>query len=169
MFDSEQNKDHQAEFFADLPTASGKPNKVKFRLSKVALSLSYENIFLLTIGLIMLLIVCYSLGVEKGKRFVQLKSEEIAIEQEQAQELPAVETEEPKQKKTYIQVASFRSEKYARKEIERLKNKGYQSYLTQWGKFQVVCVGNYQDRKAAAEDLRKLKQIYGDCYVRLTK
>jgi len=185
MFNCDHNKDRQAEFFSNLSGASGKPKKAKFRLGRAALSLSYENIFLLTIGLIMLLIVCYSLGVERGRHLAQLKDEGIKVEKKQAQETPTVDSQEPRKKRirvkvaqipqappkrsAYIQVAAFRTEKYARKEMGRLQNKGYQPYLAQWGRFKVVRVGGYKDKSEASEDLKKLRKIYGDCYVRLNR
>lgn len=180
-FNSEHLRE-QAEFFGNFSGASGKPKKAKFRLGRVALSLSYENIFLLSIGLIMLLIVCYSLGVEKGRHLAQLIPSRPDTLKKQVQEKPAIKSRELKKKKikvkvaqtpqasktlAYIQVASFRTEKYARKEIRRLEDKGYQPFLAQWGKFKVVCVGGYKDKSEAFGDLKKLEKIYGDCYVRL--
>jgi len=76
MFNSE-HKDRQVEFFGDSSGESKKPMKDRLRLGKIAISLSYENILILAISLVMLLIVCYSLGVEKGKQMARLKSEPV--------------------------------------------------------------------------------------------
>lgn len=171
----EANKpDKQGEFFNDLPNLTEKPKKRKFNLGKIALSLSYENLIVLAIGLIMLLIVCYSLGVEKGKSFVRADVERIP--QEQAQQPPSPQTPEPKKERTelasdqesletspYIQVASFRTDKYAKREMETLKDKGYQTFVTKWGKFRVVCVGGYKDKDQARKALEQLRKLYADC------
>ena len=175
MFEA-NSQDKQGEFFNDLPSLTEKPKKKKFNLGKIAISLSYENLIVLAIGLIMLLIVCYSLGVEKGKSFVQGDIER--MQQEQAQQPPSREVPEPEPRKErtevasdkqslktspYIQVASFRTDKYAKKEMESLKNKGYRPFVTTWGKFRVVCVGGYKDKDQARKALKQLRKLYADC------
>ena len=186
MFNPKE-KDKQVEFFNDLPGNSKKSRKHKLRLAKIFVSLSYENIIILSIGLIMLLIVCYSLGVERGKDLAQLiplsteESEDIKVEQEQVQKSPMIKSPKPQEKKIkvklaqaksvitpspYIQVASFHTDKYAQKEIEQLKNKGYRPFLAQWGKYSVVCVGGYKDKDEARKALKDLKKLYADCILR---
>ena len=66
----------------------------------------------------------------------------------------------------YIQIASFRTDKYAKKEMERLKDKGYQPYALTWGKYRVVCVGGYENKDEAARDLEQLRKLYADCILR---
>jgi len=163
MFNS-SDKDRQAEFFSDLANSPKKPGKSKFRLARIVMSLSYENIFIVSIGLIMLFIVCYSLGVERGKHLVWVKDEVLDIKQEQVKE----KVKEPVSKPDppCIQVASFRTDKYARKETERLKDKGYESFVTASGKFRVVCVGGYKDSNEAKQALKQLRKLYADCFLR---
>lgn len=178
MFNLE-DKDKQAEFFNDLPELSKKPKQRKSSLGHAALSLSYENLIVFAIGLIMLLIVCYSLGVERGKYLVRIKTEDIEeINQEQAQKAPTTKPSEPQEKRVrvelataepalklfpYIQVASFRTDKYAKKEAEQLENKGYKTYIDTWGKYKVVCVGKYEDYTKAREAFQNLRKDYADC------
>lgn len=166
MFDSE-DKDRQVEFFSDLSNNLKKARKTRFKMARISLSLSYENIIIISIGLIMLLIVCYSLGVEKGRHLVYLKNEDIQVEveEEQVQQKPKESVPKP-QSVPYIQVASFRTDKYAIKEIERLKNKGYQPFVSTAGKFRVVCVGGYKDDNEAKEALKQLRKLYADCFLR---
>ncbi len=183
MFDSRPDKDEQGEFFSNYSEMSKKSRKgTNFSLGKVAVSLSYENIIILSIGLVMLLIVCYSLGVEKGRHLVQAKSEDIGLEQEEAQKIPKIESPKPKEKKMkievvqtedisnilpYIQVASFRTDKYARKEIEQLKNRGYRPFAATRGKYRVVCVGGYKNKDEARKAMKELKEVYTDCILRV--
>jgi len=66
-------KEKQGEFFADFQTLSPKKPKYFSRQDiaigkKVIFNLSYENLVLFSIIFIMLLVVFFSLGVEKGKR-----------------------------------------------------------------------------------------------------
>ena len=186
----EQNgQNEQVEFFHDLAGMAKKPKKKRFVLGKVAVSLSYENLLVLAIGLIMLLIVCYSLGVENGKQFSQINSEvpqdkqrqQVPEQQVQQQKLEEPKTQAPKPKRklklrvakntppaaagspAYIQVASFRTDKYANREIERLKNSGHRAFVSRWGQYRVVCVGGYQDEAEAARAFTELKKVYADC------
>ncbi|MFH1045983.1 MAG: SPOR domain-containing protein [Candidatus Omnitrophota bacterium] len=94
MFESE-HKDKQVEFFNDYTCMSKKPRTSKLALGKIALSLSYENVIIVSIGLIMILIVCYSLGVEKGKYLAKLSTDVdvIAIKAEPTPSLESAKTE----------------------------------------------------------------------------
>lgn len=187
MFDSEE-KERQSELFSDLPVESKKPRRTPFRLGRVSLSVSYESILIVTIGLVMLLIVCYSLGVEQGKQIAGAKIEDSEIKEveiiaerqiikEKEAEKKAEETapKPPAKKikvkvaaapKYTIQVATFRTEDSAEKEKQRLKKKGYQPFVISRGRFSEICVGAYQKINEATPDLENLKKIYGDCYVR---
>lgn len=66
----------------------------------------------------------------------------------------------------YIQIASFRTDKYARMELERLRTKGYQSFLATKGNFRIVCVGGYGNKADATLALKQLKKTYADCILR---
>ncbi|MFC1631783.1 SPOR domain-containing protein [Candidatus Omnitrophota bacterium] len=174
--------DQQAEFFENFPNSTHKQHKKRFTLGKVNLSCSYENLIIVSIGLIMTLLVCYSLGVEKGKRLAQAK--DLLIPEVAEQTKPAVEhkTTEPKKVKPkvkvaqakekinqdlpYIQVASFRTDKYAQKEMQRLKEKGFSAYALDWGTYKVVCVGGYDNKNQANLALKQLKTMYADCILR---
>lgn len=181
MFNS-YDKEDQVEFFGDLSGMAKKPKKKRFILGKIALTLSYENLMILAIGLIMMFIVCYSLGVEKGRQLVKINTEVIETEQLKIEETPKSKAPQPLQKRprvrvaqtqgqpkppAYIQVATFRTDKYAKKEMRRLKNKGYQSFLVLRGGFREVCVGGYRDKDQAREALQELKKMYADCFLRL--
>lgn len=185
MFDLDE-QDKQGEFFSDLPKESKKAFKKRFNLGQIAMSLSYENLILLTIGVIMTLLVCYSLGVEKGRHLVKLQDEQIKKVQEEEKEeevqvAPTKKSAEPKKKKMtikvaqglgspkklpYIQVASFRTDKFATQEMQQLKNKGYQPFTLSWGKYKVVCVGGYKNKDEADKALTRLKKLYADCILR---
>ena len=186
---NQENKDRQAELFDDYSCAPQKNKRNIFNLPRLNLSLAYENIIIIGIAMIMLLVVCYSLGVEKGKaltqaqiRKAQLISQDKADNRQSEKDQESErEAPQPKQKKprvklaqetkgssgsAYIQVASFLSDKYAEKEMLRLKNRGYQAFTSKWGKYRVVCVGRYQDEIAAKEALTELKGLYQDCILR---
>jgi hypothetical protein len=178
MFNSD-NSSKQAELFNDLPGLTKKPRKRKFSLGKVAISLSYENLIIMIIAIIMLFIISYSLGVEKGKHLVVLKKDNLVEEtphiQERVEKKPLKRSPQPlKKKKTRtkfasqytIQVATFRKSVSVQQEMERLKNKGYQPFVINRGKFSEICVGSYSSKNAASVDLAKLRKIYADCFLR---
>ena len=192
MFDS-NDKDRQAEFFSDLPDTAKETKKRRFLKGRVAVSLSQENLIFFAIGLIMLLIVCYSWGVERGKNLAQAipfypdgrkraqESEDIqAARQEQAQKRPTGKSPEPepaerkiKTKVAFkgasrytIQVATLRKTVSVKQEIERLKDRGYYPFIVGRGKFSEICVGNYKNKNEASVDLEKLRKLYADCFTR---
>ena len=163
----------QAEFFADLSGRSKKTRKTKLNLAKIVVSLSYENVIILSIGLIMLLIAGYCLGVEKGKHRAQFKSEPVkskpASRPEAEKKMPEAEKkmEAGVAAKNYtIQVATFRNTASVKQELARLNKRGYQPFVVNRGEFSELCVGNYQNKDEAYRDLKKLKKTYADSYLR---
>lgn len=181
MINSEHN-DKQAEFFSNLPSFSSKPKRKKINLGRIALSLSYENIIILTIGLIMLLIVCYSFGVERGKYLAQHKFVEKDIakikqqpgtnKQEQSQKIETKKPSKPNlnapgSSKYTIQVGCFRKATSINKAIKGLKSIGMHPFVIQQGILDSVCVGSYNNKSEADADLKKIRKLYSDSYVRL--
>lgn len=81
-----------------------------------------------------------------------------------------VKTKEPTvEKKTpiyVIQVATFKQKALARKEISRLKKLNYNSFSKVKGKFHLVFVGNYPSKELAGQDLKRLRNVYSDCFVK---
>lgn len=65
-----------------------------------------------------------------------------------------------------IQVASFRTSKLANKEAGILRKKGFSSNVSVKGKYSVVYVGNFTNKKVAASTLSRLKKKYSDCFIR---
>ena len=83
---------------------------------------------------------------------------------EQAQNISPLEDSN---KKPYtIQVASFKSEIYARKEAQDLEKKGHQSLIASKGKHFIVCVGKFVSENEAKIFSGQLKKQYKDCLVR---
>ncbi len=65
-----------------------------------------------------------------------------------------------------IQVASFKLEKNAQKEADKLKEIGYDIYVVPKGSYSIVCVGKFIERNQAIEFSGKLRNKYNDCLVR---
>lgn len=176
MFNS-SGKDKQAEFFSDLPQPKKKTKKKAFALTRIAISLSYENLIFLTIGSVMILMVSYSLGVERGKSLTQVKiaAVEVEAEEKETKEAPAEKSPEVQKKKIKtevasgkytIQVATLRRTNSVEQELKRLENRGYAPFVINRGKFSEICVGDYKDKDEAYIDLKRLKSLYVDCYMR---
>lgn len=70
-------------------------------------------------------------------------------------------------KKPYtIQVVSYRTQTQADKEASQLMRQGFAVKVSPQGAYFVVCVGEYANRAEADKDLRALKKIYNDSYLR---
>jgi len=162
-------------------------NQKEARLSGLLLNFiwAWEKTILIVIGLIITGIVCFSFGVERGKRIVQLKTDsrlDIALKTQKTQPKSApkqadmqAQTAQPVKKgeelqellpNYTIQVASFINKTNAQKEADTLKKKGLSSIILPKGKFTIVCVGNFSNKEEAEFLLLKLKKQYQDCRVR---
>ncbi|MCF7872948.1 MAG: SPOR domain-containing protein [Candidatus Omnitrophica bacterium] len=146
-----------------------------------------DTAILLIVVIILLFIIAFSWGVEKGRRLtlkdlsIEIKTQEenIAAEDkinnETIKEAKKTDTEEIKEKNKIIeakeplygiQVASFRKLSSANQEAEKLRKKGYSVKIKEKGEYSVVYAGKFKDKKEAEENLKKLKKIYKDCIVR---
>jgi hypothetical protein len=160
-----------------------------------SMTLSAENIIVLTVFIFLGIIVSFSLGVEKGKRLALVRSsvvEPVAVQQPKAAapliqresvkkigegvvvkkevSVPAPKLQAVPQANTEnfytIQVASFKLRKFAEDEARGLKGKGYEIFIVPKGKHLVVCAGRFLDQSAAKIFLNKFKGKYKDCLVR---
>ena len=153
-------------------------NQEKREISRLFLNYiwAWEKTILIIIGLAVTGIISFSLGVEKGKRIARLKSEEalpalsitVPLEAPSTQQPQPVKKEEPREllPNYTIQVASFLNKTNAQKEADALKRKGLSPIVLPKGKFNIVCVGNFSQRKDAESLLPKLKKQYQDCIIR---
>ncbi len=65
-----------------------------------------------------------------------------------------------------VQLASFDNHTHAQAETATLKKKGYAPLVMVKGKFVIVCVGSFPDKKAAEAFQTKLKKQYPDSIIR---
>ncbi len=147
---------------------------------------NYEKTLLIIIGFLITGVISFSLGVEKGKRLVNLQSnvrfdiakprikqivpenkafvspvqQQITIKKEEIQPQPA-------EKQGYtIQLASYKTKSYAQREAEALKKKGLSPLVLSKGSYIVLCVGKFSNKEAAQSLLSELKKRYQDCSIR---
>jgi len=65
-----------------------------------------------------------------------------------------------------VQVASYKTEKSAQKEVQALLKKGYKAFVLPRGQHVILCVGNFQKKEDASILGKKLKSNYQDFLVR---
>lgn len=190
------SKEEQGEFFSEFRASGG--NKfayLKKEMSlgkKMVLSVSYESLVLFFIALIMLVVVFFSLGVEKGKRVavknmrtwattyanraakkVSPAEGEAAIEQSAAaagEKNPSINYAEQSTDKPYaIQIMAVKKIEEAQKETARLNGMGYTAFIIQSSAWYHVCVGRYATIAEANNNLPAIKGKYPNCYIRKIK
>ncbi|MCP4653513.1 MAG: SPOR domain-containing protein [Candidatus Omnitrophica bacterium] len=177
----------------------GGDNNKKMAHKRQSIILPLDTLILISIVIILLLTLAFSLGVEKGRKIAyatigkdvkakthkkdNLQSELDAIISSVPDEiLEQVATQAPQKtvtvvkavnnvatsnsKKYSIQVASYVKEKPAYAEAKRLKAKGYPVIVSKKGKYMVIYVGNFADKKKARNSMQSLKKRFKDCILR---
>jgi len=140
----------------------------------------HERTILIIVAILITGMVAFSLGVEKGKRFAgnidfapaTVKSEDASIAP-QVPLRPKTEKKEtiaptvPQDTLQYtIQLASYQNNSSAKKEAETLKKRGLLPLVLNKGRYTVLCVGNFSDKKNALALLPEFKKRYSDCFIR---
>jgi len=138
----------------------------------------YEKTILIIIGFMVIGIISFSLGVEKGKRTELLKVNSRLDMAVQRPALPAPKQEVQQKQKAddasaeedydsyTIQVASYKSRAVAQREAEFLKKKGVSTIVLSKGTYTILCVGRFSDKQKAKIFLVELKKKYRDCFIR---
>jgi cell division septation protein DedD len=65
-----------------------------------------------------------------------------------------------------IQIASYKDVKFANKEADKLKQKGFQTYVLNKGDYAILCVGKFEGKTEANTYSQKLRSKYKDNLVR---
>ena len=168
----------QLELFSNIKGEDGTTRRV--RGSFFWYMRSYEKMLLLVIAFFICAIAAFSMGVERGKRVTTLganftailPAQNIAEKENQVlqkkEETPvALPAEFPPQRYT-IQIASYRSAKYAQQEADIWRKKGFTAMAISKGNFTILCIGNFKSQEAAGVVLSELKKQkrYGDSKIR---
>jgi len=131
----------------------------------------YQKVILMIIAFISTGIIAFSLGVEKGRRTVAIKSNLYFDTAQKLQapantqkiirpEYPAVTAAAEAQKQNLqgaytIQVATYQE-----------KTNGFTALIISKGIHSVLCVGNFSNKETARPFLAQLKKRYHDCFIR---
>jgi len=179
-----ENERYQKELFE-----FEEPKKQKNRFGQLlqptnfALTLTAEKIVFLIIGMIMLGVVFFALGVEKGKSLVDKAPETVVktdmqVVQQEPVKVQAVQAKPaspeapktnitPKDKPYTIVAAAFSRKDFASKEAGRLKSSGLESFVIFSDPYYLACVGSFANKESASKLLGKVKQVHRDAYIRL--
>ena len=172
----EDERTTQKEFFEF--EKSKKPAPVFGRIftkTNVAVTLSLEVLVFISIGLIMLIVILYALGIEKGKSN-QASSIKPVVEAKVLKpvfeaKVPAAQVIQEKEvNKPYTIVAvTFAKKDSALLEIGRLKKAGYDAFILQSDSYYIACVGTYPDKESAQSKkaLGRIRERYKDAYFKL--
>lgn len=180
---TDKGPSQEIELFDDFPGA--RPPKMRFRKKfwpqqKLTFVLPYEKAVFGLLALTMALIVTFALGMERGRRIYGYvvrepgpKVEATALASAAA---PAVESKVEKNVEKLIsrdfftiQVATFTRSDLAQLEKERLTKQGFEVSLNKADKYIQICIGRFKTRKEAEDQLKRLKSIYKDSYIRLRR
>jgi len=142
----------------------------------------YQKVILMIIAFISTGIIAFSLGVEKGRRTVAIKSNLYFDTAQKLQapantqkiirpEYPAVTAAAEAQKQNLqgaytIQVATYQEKTNAQQEANILKKNGFTALIISKGIHSVLCVGNFSNKETARPFLAQLKKRYHDCFIR---
>ena len=169
----------QLEIFSSAENQSGKKNIPKRSLSYI---LIHEKIILLIIGFLLVGIVSFTLGVNKGKNLASLSvkkqletlpkmeagpeglKEETKVTKEETE--TKIQPKEEEKAGFTIQVATYRTQSYANREAEKLKKRGLVTLVLTKGEYKQLCVGKFLSRNEAKVVLKNLKPRYQDCFIK---
>ena len=146
-------------------------------MDQFRVTLRPDHLLIVGILTLVLYVLVFSFGVEKGKRYAseeraaeKAKQEQISKELVQSS-IPALSEKSrvevpvtpapvaaPSLTGQYtIQIITFTNKKRAEEEVERIKKAGHQSFIIPSGKFFQVCTDAFQNIGEAKETLDKLR------------
>jgi len=155
-----------------------------------------EGKIILIISGVIIAIVAFSLGIEKGKRInagYEAKIDNIPekdsvrkdivlakpnltpssnnserSEQKNIAKVNIINQTNPSAGSYTIQIASFAEQSNAASEVERFAKKGLKTFTLNKGKFIILCLGNFSTMEEArgSQELKSVKQMVKDYYIR---
>ncbi|MDD3344984.1 MAG: SPOR domain-containing protein [Candidatus Omnitrophica bacterium] len=107
----------------------------------------HEKVLLSAMALVLLSILSFSLGVERGKRLASTRA---------VQEQPGYT----------IQVAAFRNKGLALRHARALDKSGISPLIFAKGDYIILCVGKFSNQESAQPLLNQLQKTYASCRIR---
>jgi len=179
----DEKRQVQKELFDEFTPAQKKrqSRNVFHPKPKKIFTLFFEHLVLVSIGVIMIAVIAFSLGVEKGKRRAKEEGYDIAVsvngfkenlpseEAVQVETAPIKDIEEVKAQlpeRYTIQVASFIEKDIADKQASTLKAQGFDAFVLEKGKYSILCIGRFASKDNASKEQKLLRKKYDDCFIR---
>lgn len=147
--------------------------------SRPKVILPQDTLILLGVIAILLFTISFSMGVERGKKVAfnageareelesLTRSENTTIirNENRNAETPskAADRDGGDRNSYHVQVASFKKENSAHKEVERLESNGYPVVVMKKGDYVVIYVGGFENEREARSNFKDLKKRYKDC------
>ncbi|MBU0710294.1 MAG: SPOR domain-containing protein [Candidatus Omnitrophica bacterium] len=178
----DKEKTSQLELFsAEIPGVKEKNNS--FGKPFIFRVRGHEKIIMSIIGGLIIGIISFSMGVEKGKKLTlateeNIVSPEIKISEKKVMPVKAIEpvkAVEPVRAEEKIlvddahytiQLACYKNKSFAEREAEALKQKGLTPLILTKGNYIVLCVGKFPNKDKAKPLLPELTRRYKGCYIR---
>ncbi|MCM8783778.1 MAG: SPOR domain-containing protein [Candidatus Omnitrophica bacterium] len=132
--------------------------KKLFPYGFVNIRLSYEGLIFSLIVFMLVCVVIFSLGVEKGKHSTLIVNDTPGLGNEVSKNYSS--------KKYTIQVAAYRDKKMALNLIKELMQNRYRPFVIYADKMYHVCIGKYLNKEIAREELYNLLKKYKTSYIR---
>ena len=192
-----QNKEVQAEFFTELNGRhkSGRFKKRFFPFEGIsAVSVTLDNLIVIGIIILMVNLLCFVCGIERGKQMVladgtpvfpSANRAQISLPQPAATAVPTALTgagsaessagtePQPREKPAVphregyaIQLVTYTNNTTAQRELEHLKAQGHESFALKKGNYYVIYSGVYPSKSQAKKELDNFKKRYLDCFVK---
>ncbi len=187
-----KQEEMQQELFGEFGSQASKQKPRFPSLHKaqkpVLLSTSLEQILLVSILLILAACVVFFLGILRGKSMaatggvVPMSTQ--PLPRKTTQVLPpraapraglgtsTVKTATPKDpawdlgKPYTIQLATFKKQDMAEREVDTIRKKGFQAFIIASGDYYEVCSGQYVSKEDAGRDKKLFSARYKDCFIR---
>lgn len=191
--------EEQKEFFQEFKTPKNSLEKIRDKyISNKPFYFAFpvETLAFTGIAVIIIVIIFFSLGVERGRYLarssvaVESPFKEEPLSKVQAQE--TAEKPEPKQNievkekkspaevkvsekadtpkkvtaKYSVQVATYKDKNTANKDLDSLKKQGYYAFILPKDNFYQICVGTYGTAAEAKAGCEKMRSRYKDCFVK---
>ncbi|MCX5700128.1 MAG: SPOR domain-containing protein [Candidatus Omnitrophica bacterium] len=178
----ERQSSSQLELFSETGVVNDSSKKPVSRNPILTRIWNHEKTILVVISVLLVGIISFSLGVEKGKRMVlavqvnpevakdALSANPVSVPQVQIlvkkEEVLKASNPITQQGSFTIQVASFKTKDSAQREAEFLKKKGFSTLFINKNSYIVLCVGNFPNKETALPLLSELNKRYRSCYIR---
>ena len=109
---------------------------------------NYEKVLILIMGFVLLSIISFSIGVEKGRHLARVGNDSLS---------PDVYT---------IQVESFKNRGLALRQAQNLTKNGFSPIAFTKGSHIILCVGKFSNQERAQFLLNQLQKTYANCRIR---